>query len=294
MPDKDVKNTTNDQKEPTQTQSTEPTSDDYKKQIEALKKEIEELKKQASSTKKADVLEPILSKLEAFEQKLSILERLEEERKRKEEEEILKSLSETERLKYELKRKEEQMEKLKKELEESFGKKAQELEAKLKAYEEEKARLMQAAAKARTLEAATRFGAYNPEQVYLLIKDFLVPGEDGEVYARVKDATGEYIQQPVEEFLKDFLSRPENKNLVKASAAVGEGATPAGAEGAPTNVSSNKQDSEVMKFFKSLPAERQAMIKQEAAMSGLPVEDVAYVYYVRHRKAQEYKQRHKR
>jgi len=287
------KPTPDQQQEGQKDQGTQQKPDDYKAQIDALKKEIEDLKKQAGESKEQDVLKPILSKLEAFEQKLSILERLEEERKRKEEEEILKSLSETERLKYELKRKEEQMEKLKKELEESFGKKAQELEAKLKLYEEEKARLMQAAAKARALEAATRFGAYNPEQVYLLIKDLLVPGEDGEVYARVRDASGEYVQQPLEEFLKDFLSREENKNLVKASAAVGEGATPAGTEGATPNFS-NKQNSEMMKFFKSLPRERQAMIEQTAGLRKVPLEDVIYVEYVRHKKAQEYKKRHRR
>ena len=262
--------------------------------IKGAQKQLDDLKKQAQQAVDPAIISSLLEQIKVLQDKLTKLEQLEEERKREEERRMLESLSETERLKYELQKKEEEIKKVRQEMEESFGKKAKELEEKLKKYEEEKQRLMQATAKARALEAASRLGAYNPEQVYALVRDYLVPGEDGEVYARVKTAAGDYVQQPLHEFLKEFLSRPENKNLLKVNAATGEGATPASSEGAAPKASAttNNLDAELKRFYDSLPPEKKERLAEIAGISERPLEDVLYVEYVKHKKAQEWRQRH--
>ena len=256
--------------------------------VEALKKEIEELKKQASKSVDSEIVKTLLDKVDTLAKTIESIKQQEEERRKKEEEEYLKNLPEIERLKHQLEKKDEEIERIKKEIEESLGKRTQELEAKLKAYEEERARLAQAAAKARALEVATRLGAYNPEQVYKMIDDALVTGEDGEIYARVPDGQGGYKQIPIDEYLKDFLNRPENKNLLKTNAAVGEGKPPKEEGSTPTS----KGGDEGTTPFEKLPKEEQDKYALEAALKGMEPEVYYNIQMAKKRHAKKWRERH--
>ena len=262
-------------------------------EIEALKATISELKKVVENVVDAKLVKSLMDQIQTMQSKLEKLEQLEEERRQAEERKMLESLSEVERLKYELQKKDSEIERVKKELEEAFGKKARELEATLKQYEEEKQRLAQSTIRARALEVATRLGAYNPEQVFALVKENLIVGNDGEVYARVMDSAGNYIQQPVDDFLKEFLSRPENKNLVRTKAAVGDNKS-IQREGTKPSAAPDPLKAEFERFVKNLDPAKRALIEDEAMVSGRPVEDMLYVEFVKHRKAQEYKKRYQR
>jgi len=289
MPDKDKDKDV--QKDVHDGQQPNVNDDDGRSTTDAVKKGIDDIKKQAASTNDPEVLKILLDKITSLEERLLELQRQEAERKEREEQEILKRMSETERLRYELEKKEKEIEKVKKELEESLGKKARELEERLKKYEEDRKKLAEAAARAKALEAASRFGAYNPEQVYLLIKDNLVAGEDGSVFVRVRDGE-QFKQVPVDEYLKEFLARPENKNLLKTNAAIGDrDIRPE--EGVKTSApSAEGLTPEVEKFWRGLSERQKENIMNKAMIMKRPWQELAHLEYIKYTKAKQYKEKY--
>lgn len=262
---------------------------DYAKTIEALNNTIEELKNKLGETADKKIVDEITEKINKLTETVNALVAKEEELKRKEQEIILKNMSETERLKHLLDQKESEIEKIKKELEESFGKKTKELEEKLKLYEEEKQKLMQATTKAKTLEAATRFGAYNPDQVFAIVRDYLVAGEDGNVYARVPDGSGGFKQVPIDEYIKDFLSRPENKNLVKTNAGISQNLD----QNTDDIEGSNPPDSGKSGLDKLPKAEREQIIA-EATLLRISPEELFNIKQAKKKAYERWRKRHQR
>jgi len=185
-----------------------------KKERRKLQEKIKEFEKQLSNSPSKEEFEKIQSRLKETEEQLS-------EYRAKEEEEELKKKTEVERVKINF---EKQLENFRKEMEAKLAEKdkvVEEFNKKLKEKDTNIARLQQARLRAELIEAATKFEAYNPTQIYYLLKEKFQYDDNLDKFVnlitdpKTGKLTGELdVIETVEEFLKD----PTNANLVKSSA----------------------------------------------------------------------------
>ncbi len=182
-------------------------------QRDAAKKERRELQKALEDAKKgagdSAALQERIKKLEEKEKRLAEFEAAEEERKKKD-------MTEVERLKHENSKLQGKIG----ELEESASKTTEQLKAEMQSKIEEltstNKKLLGFKLDNEILAAAQEHGAVNPKQVAKLIRGDFKLNEDGEFVHEMPGARGGIREIPVGDRVKEFLTDPENANLVGA------------------------------------------------------------------------------
>jgi len=158
--------------------------------------------------------------LEALRTEFEELKKYKEEVEKKQEEEELKKVDDVERGKIQFAK---QMDALKKQMDDmktSYAKDLEEAQKKekeqLKAIESLRGNRLESD----ILRAAAKSNAYNPDQIVALTKGFFTYDEQLDKYSNlVRDVGGKIVDElSVDEYIKTFLGREENENLVKSGA----------------------------------------------------------------------------
>ncbi len=258
--------------------------------VEALRKEAkkyrDEAKKafesrdQAKKERKAlqaekDAIEarlkenPPKEEFDRLKKELDDVKKSKEEYDKKIEEEENKNKSEADKIKL---RFEKEFEKLKKDMEDTIGqtkKAVAEKEAELKRKDVEVENLRKHRLRSEIIEHASKMKAFNPTQIArLLMSEFEYDKDVDRFFFYKKDTKGKILNElEVEERIKEFLSDPENENLVEVAVKSGTGHRDTDDKrdkGDKTTLS----DDEKKKYDPNDPN-----IKTAAARKGLSVED---------------------
>ena len=185
--------------------------DEAKKKIRALNAEIEDVKEQMQDA-------PNKTEYNDLKKKLEELAVFKTEYDKKTEEDELKNKTEAEKLKI---RFEKEFERLKKDMEDATNQSKQAIatkEKELQDREKDIETLRRHRLKSEIMENASKLKAYNPAQVArLLIDEFTYDKGLDSFYFYKKDSKGKITSElDIEERVKEFLSDPENDNLVES------------------------------------------------------------------------------
>jgi hypothetical protein len=185
--------------------------DQFKGDREKLSTTIKDLQEDMKGMVKS---EELTTKTKELEQLQKFKDEFDKEKEAKE----LENKTEVERLQIEIRKKEESFQKMiddkMKDIEES-RKKDKEAFDKLK---EEAKSLRMNGLKAEIVTASAKLNVFNPSQIYSLIRDkFVYDGNLNKYTHQIRNESGKLVDEmSVDEYVKEFLGREENENLVKS------------------------------------------------------------------------------
>jgi chromosome segregation ATPase len=212
---------------------------------------------------------PSKEEYESLRKELDEVKKAKEEYDKKIEEEENKNKSEAEKIKI---RFEKELEKLKKDMDEAVGKtrkSVEEKEAEVKQRDVEIENLRKHRLRSEIIEHASKMKAFNPTQIArLLMSEFEYDRDVDRFFFYKKDSKGKIQNElEVEERVKEFLSDPENENLVEVAVKSGTGHRDTD-DKKLKNDKTTLSDDEKKKYDPNDP-----IIKTAAARKGLSVED---------------------
>lgn len=190
-----------------------------------IKKERRKLQQDMDALKEQIKVAPNKEELDKLTKELKELKTFKEELDRKKEEDELKNKSEAEKIKIRFER---EFEDLKKKMDEAINSKDKiviEKETELKRKENEIEGLRRHRLKSEIMEQAAKLKAYNPAQVArLLLDEFEYDKDLNQFFFYKRDSKGKITNElEISERVKEFLSDPENDNLVESEAKGGTG-----------------------------------------------------------------------
>lgn len=185
--------------------------DEAKKERRKLQSTLDDMKNQLAKAPSQDEHDNLKKQVDEL---TKIKKEIDEQR----EQEELSKKTEVEKIQLQFKK---EMDKFKSELDSEktkWQKDLQDRETKLNEKDKEIESLRQVKLRTEIVEVAAKMKAYNPTQIYKLVKDDFTYEKDLDKFVRyVKDAKGKLTNdQTVEERIKEFLSDPENDNLVES------------------------------------------------------------------------------
>jgi hypothetical protein len=189
--------------------------DEAKKERRRLAENIKKLETQLKGAPKSDEIDELRKELKELKDAKAELDKAKED-------EELKNKTESEKLELNFKK---QMETFKKQMEEELNKNKKVLEdtkSELGKKDSEINNLRQHRLKSEIMEVATKLKAYSPSQVYKLLRDdFTYDPDLDKFWFYMKDDKGKLVEEKtIEERVKEFLTDPDNDNLVEADVSV--------------------------------------------------------------------------
>lgn len=185
--------------------------DQFKKDRDKLDSTIKDLQDSMSGMIKSE-------ELTAKEKELDQLKKWKDEFDKEQEKKELESKTEVERLQIQLRKTEESFEEKVKEAMKSIEDTRKKEREEFEKLREEANSLRMNGLKAEIVTISSKLNAFNPSQIYSLLKDKFVYVANLNKYAhQVRDERGKLIDEmSVEEYVKEFLGKEENENLVKS------------------------------------------------------------------------------
>lgn len=243
--------------------------DKAKADARKLSEKVQKLEEQLSKSPKQEDYEKITQELNELREKQTELDKIKEE-------EELKSKTETEKLEISFKK---QMDRLKADMDSELKKSQKALDEyreALKTKEGEVDSHRQYRLKAEIIEVATKLKAYSPSQIYKLLRDEFQYDKDLDKFVNyVKDGKGKLTdEKSVEEVVKEFLSDPDNDNLVEADVRGGSGHREEdGKSTQKKKEETNRNESDEEKDIRRKYSVTDPKLKEQADERGMKVED---------------------
>lgn len=180
-----------------------------KKLLADKTKELEDKLKNAVDKEELEKLQKEFKDLKVYKEEI---ERLKEEEESKKLDEVQRSKLQFEK---EMKKMQDQLDEMKTTLE----REKEEAKTKEKVFQKQVETLRGSRLEADVLRSATKNNAWNPDQIVALVKGFFTYDEQLDKYTHlVRDDKGKIVdEQSVDEFIKVYLSKEENENLVKST-----------------------------------------------------------------------------
>uniref|UniRef100_A0A6M3K0F9 Uncharacterized protein n=1 Tax=viral metagenome TaxID=1070528 RepID=A0A6M3K0F9_9ZZZZ len=182
------------------------------KDKKALSSKVQELEDKLKNAVDKEQLVKLQTEFEDLKKYKDEVERLKEE-------EELKKVDEVERTKIQFRKEMEKMQQQFNDIKTSLEKEKEEAISKEKDYQEMIKSLRGNKLESEIVIQATKYKAWSPNQIVALAKGFFTYDEQLNKYIHlVRDDKGKIVdEQSVEEFIKDYLGKEENENLVKGA-----------------------------------------------------------------------------
>lgn len=240
--------------------------DKAKQDTRTLKKKLEDQAKELSDLKSKMDGTPDPEEYKSLKEKIAKIEKEKEEKE-------LEKLDEVEKQKVRFQKQMDELSRQIEETQEKFTNQLKEKEEAIALKDKEVSRLRKVRLGAEIVNMASKYNAYNPEQIKKLLTDEFTYDTELETYTYIARKNGKIVdEKTVEERVKEFLEDPINDNLVRSEAKPGMGTKDKGKTPAGKSDNSNNSFSKMSKKTGEYDLKDPELIRQ-AEMKGLSVED---------------------